>query len=53
VSDILPIVLFALAGLLIGGAYSLGKQGANRGLLIVLAVLATLALIGGLLWLLP
>jgi hypothetical protein len=53
VSMVLPVVLIALAGLLLGGAVSLHRQGAGRGAVGVLAVLAALAAAGGALWLLP
>jgi len=53
VSSILPVALFALAGVLAGGAWSLHKQGAARGAVGLVAVLAALAAGGGLLWLLP
>lgn len=52
-SWILPIALMALAGVLLGGAWSMYRQGASRGSVGLLAVLAALALAGGLLWLLP
>jgi hypothetical protein len=53
VSSVLPVALFALAGVLVGGAYSLHKQGAGRVAVVVLGGLAVLALAGGALWLLP
>jgi hypothetical protein len=53
VSTVLPILLVALAGLLLGGAISLHRQGASRGAVGVVAVLAALAAAGGVLWLLP
>ena len=52
-SSIAPIGLFALAGVLAGGAWSLHKQGAARAAVGVVAVLAALAVGGGVLWLLP
>lgn len=51
--SVLPVVLFALAGVLVGGAWSVHRQGASRGVVIGLAVLAVLAAGGGILWLLP
>lgn len=51
--SLLPIALFALAGVLIGGAVSLHRQGASRTALVVMCVLAALAALGGVLWLLP
>jgi hypothetical protein len=47
---LLPLVLFALAGLLLGGAISMRRQGAGWGAVVLLAVLAALALAGGLAW---
>ncbi|HEX2773620.1 MAG TPA: hypothetical protein VHN18_14485 [Micromonosporaceae bacterium] len=52
-STFLPVVLIALAGLLLGGAISLHRQGAGRGVVGILAVLSALAAAGGVLWLLP
>jgi hypothetical protein len=53
VSTVLPVVLIALAGLLLGGAISLHRQGAGRAAVGILAALAVLAATGGVLWLLP
>lgn len=50
---VLPVALFALAGILVGGAWSVHRQGASRGVVIGLGVLALLAFGGGVLWLLP
>jgi hypothetical protein len=47
------IALFALAGILVGGAYSLHKQGAGRVAVAVLGGLALVAAAGGVLWLMP
>ncbi|MGN9907100.1 hypothetical protein ACTMTJ_06020 [Phytohabitans sp. LJ34] len=52
-SSVAPVALFALAGVLAGGAWSLHKQGAARAAVGVVAVLAALAAGGGLLWLMP
>ena len=52
-SAVLPIVLIALAGLLLGGAVSLHRQGAGRGAVGVVAVLAALSAAAGVFWLLP
>ena len=49
----MAIVLFALAGILIGGVISLVKQRASRFSIGLVAVLAVLALAGGVAWLLP
>ncbi len=51
--SILPVALFAVAGLLVGGAYSVRQQGGSRIVLIGLVVLAVIALLGGIAWLLP
>ncbi|MFR9777663.1 hypothetical protein ACL02O_16605 [Micromonospora sp. MS34] len=51
--QILPMLLLILAGLLVGGAWSLYKQGASRPAVVVTGLLAALATAGGLLWLLP
>ncbi|SCF41707.1 hypothetical protein [Micromonospora mirobrigensis] len=50
---VLPTLLLILAGLLVGGAWSLYRQGASRGAVLVTGLLAVLATAGGLLWLLP
>lgn len=50
---VLPIALFALAGVLVGGAWSMHRQGAARGGIALVGVLALLAAAGGVLWLLP
>ncbi|MEV7231764.1 MULTISPECIES: hypothetical protein [Polymorphospora] len=49
----IPILLLALAGILVGGAWSMYRQGAGRGAVALVAVLALLAAAGGVLWLLP
>ncbi|RLK12345.1 hypothetical protein DER29_5623 [Micromonospora sp. M71_S20] len=50
---VLPTLLLILAGVLVGGAWSLHKQGAPRGAVVLTALLAALATVGGVLWLLP
>ncbi|MDH6462465.1 cytochrome b [Micromonospora sp. A200] len=50
---VLPTLLLVLAGVLVGGTWSLHKQGAPRGAVVIMALLATLATVGGVLWLLP
>ncbi|GAA4717017.1 hypothetical protein [Phytohabitans rumicis] len=52
-SSAIPVVLFALAGVLVGGAWSMHKQGAAKGAIGLVAVLAALAVGGGVLWLIP
>jgi hypothetical protein len=49
----MAIVLFALAGILLGGVISLVKQGATKFSIGLVAVLAVLATVGGVLWLMP
>jgi hypothetical protein len=49
----MAIVLFAIAGILLGGVISLVKQGATRFSIGLVAVLAALAAAGGVAWLLP
>lgn len=51
--SLLPIVLFALAGVLVGGAWSMHRQGASRGGIALVGGLAVLAAAGGVLWLVP
>jgi hypothetical protein len=48
-----PVVLVAVSGLLLGGAWSMRSQGAPRGAVILVVVFAVLALASGVLWLLP
>lgn len=50
---VLPVLLLGVAGLLAGGAWSMHRQGAGRGLVLVLGVLAGLAAAGGIAWLWP
>jgi hypothetical protein len=49
----MAIVLFAIAGILLGGVISLVKQGATKFSIGLVAVLAALAAAGGVAWLLP
>jgi hypothetical protein len=51
--SIVPVLLLALAGILVGGVISLARQGATKFSVGLVAVLALLALAGGVLWLLP
>ncbi|WP_198347951.1 hypothetical protein [Plantactinospora sp. KBS50] len=44
----LTIALFVLAGVLLGGVVSMHRQGAGRGAVALVAVLALLATAGGL-----
>ncbi|WP_018730760.1 hypothetical protein [Salinispora oceanensis] len=50
---VLPILLLILAGVLVGGALSLHRQGVPRGVVLTTAALAMLAAVAGGLWLLP
>ncbi|MFD4204670.1 hypothetical protein ACFWRG_01630 [Micromonospora tulbaghiae] len=50
---VLPTLLLILAGLLVGGTWSLLKQGAPRAAVVVTGLLAVLATVAGVLWLLP
>ncbi|MFI6757779.1 hypothetical protein BDK92_1438 [Micromonospora pisi] len=45
--------LFVLAGVLVGGAWSLHRQGATVGVVVFVGVLALMATAGGVLWLMP
>jgi hypothetical protein len=51
VGTVLPILLLGLAGLLVGGVFSMKQQGAGPVPIVVLAVLAVVAAAGGVLWL--
>ncbi|WBB67294.1 hypothetical protein [Micromonospora sp. WMMD812] len=52
-SGALPILLLVLAGVLVGGVWSLYRQGAPKSAVLLTALLAVLATVGGVLWLLP
>lgn len=52
-NNVLPVVLFGVAGILVGGAFSLHRQGAGRVAIVIMATLAAIAAAGGVLWLLP
>ena len=49
-SSILPIVLLGVAGLLIGGAISVRRQGSGPVPVIVLGLLGTVSAVAGALW---
>ena len=49
-STVLPILLLGLAGLLIGGAISVRRQGGGSVPVVVLGLLGTVAAVGGVLW---
>jgi hypothetical protein len=48
-----PILLFIVAGLLVGGVVSLVQQGATKVTIGIVAALAALATAGGIAWLVP
>jgi hypothetical protein len=48
-----PVVLFAVGGVLIGGSWSLHGQGASKIAVGLVAVLGLVSLAAGVLWLLP
>lgn len=50
---VLPIALFALAGVLVGGIVSMYRQGGARPTMVLMGVLAVAAAGGGVLWMLP
>ncbi|SDZ08060.1 hypothetical protein SAMN05444365_105221 [Micromonospora pattaloongensis] len=52
-SSVLPVALFALAGILVGGAWSMHRQAASRAGVVLVGVLALLSAAGGALWLIP
>jgi hypothetical protein len=49
----MAVVLFLIAGFLLGGVITLVRQGATKVSIGVVAVLAALAAAGGVVWLLP
>ena len=49
----MSVALIILGGILVGGTISLVKQGASRFSIVLTAVLALLALAGGILWMIP
>jgi hypothetical protein len=53
VSAVWPILLLGFAGILVGGAVSLRKQGANPVAVGIVGLLALVAAAGGVLWLIP
>jgi hypothetical protein len=48
-----PVLLCAAGGILLGGAWSLRSQGAARAAVVLVAVFGVVALAAGVLWLLP
>ncbi|MEH1011512.1 hypothetical protein V6U90_00045 [Micromonospora sp. CPCC 206060] len=52
-SSVLPVLLLALSGVLVGGAWSMHRQGAGRTAVLFVGLLALLAAAGGILWLIP
>jgi hypothetical protein len=51
--SLVPVLLLAVAGILVGGVISLARQGATKFSIGLVAALAVLALAGGIAWLLP
>jgi hypothetical protein len=51
VSTIVPVVLFGLGGILLGGVLSMRKQGVGIVPLAVVGTLAAISVAGGVLWL--
>jgi len=51
VRTLAPVALLALAGILLGGAYSLLRQGSAKALVAVVGGLGLLSAAGGVLWL--
>jgi hypothetical protein len=51
--SVLPVALFALAGVLLGGGWSVYRQGGARAAVVLMGVLSLLAAAGGVLWLIP
>ncbi len=49
----MAILMFAVSGVLLGGAWSMRSQGASRVLVVIMFLLALLALAAGVAWLLP
>ena len=49
----IAVALFALAGILVGGVISLVRQGASKFSIGLVAVLAALAVAGGVAWMRP
>ena len=50
-SSILPILLLGLAGIFVGGAISMFRQGGSRAPVIVMGLLAAISAAAGVLWL--
>jgi hypothetical protein len=48
-----PVLLCAAGGILLGGSWSLRGQGAARAAVVLVAVLGVLAVAAGVLWMLP
>lgn len=52
-SSVLPVLLLVLAGFLTGGVIQLIKSGATRFSVGLVGVLAVLAIVGGVAWMIP
>jgi hypothetical protein len=51
--SLLPVLLLGVAGMLVGGVVTLVRQGATRFSIGVVALLATVAAVAGIAWLVP
>ena len=52
-NSLLPILMLGLAGMLVGGALSMRRQGAGTVPVVVMGLLAAVATAAGVLWLIP
>ncbi len=52
-STVVPVLLFAVAGILFGGCWSLYRQDASRVAVAAVGLLGALALAAGIAWLVP
>jgi hypothetical protein len=53
VSSVWPVLLLGVAGLLVGGAISMHRQGSGRVPVVLVGLLSVVALVAGVLWLFP
>lgn len=52
-SGLIPILLFALAGIMFGGTWSLYKQGSHKAVVLIVGIIGLIAAAGGVAWLMP
>lgn len=52
-SSVLPILLLGVAGLFVGGAISLRRQGAGKAPVLALGLIGAVSAVAGVLWLVP